>query len=72
LYSDWEYNYCREACWRDSEEYKMIRYRVDLLVSKLDLDTMDALRFLLDDTDRRLPVLEEVWTANSGVGKMPI
>lgn len=69
LYSDWEYNYCREDCWRASEEYKMVRYRAELLVSKLDTETMDALRFLLDESDRRIPVLEEVWAASSGVGK---
>jgi len=69
LYADWEYAYCREACWKDSEEYRMIRYRAELLVSKLDLETMDALRFLLDNTDRRIPILEEVWMTSNGVGK---
>jgi len=51
LIYDWEWSFCTEKCWKESEEYKKAKNLGQILAHELKRETLDLLQEVLDDSE---------------------
>ena len=47
----WEYNFCSEACWKESDEYKEAISRMERLIRYLPQGGLNDLSFVMGEGD---------------------